>query len=205
MVALPTANPVTRPVADTVATRGALVDQVTVRPVSGWPVASLGVAVSCTVPPEARIAVAGATSTHATVACPAVTVSCAVPVLPSLAAVMVALPTPTPVTRPPLDTVATAALLLLQTTVRPLNGSPPPFLRSAASWTVAPTATLADAGVTSTDATGSGGTPARISSPMAAPFALGQVALMVLSPTDHSVSRSDGGVSPEGCSAVSRN
>src|SRR3989449_9930198 len=45
---------------------GLLLDHVTVRPDSGVPFASLGVATSCTVPPTVRLAVAGVTSTVAT-------------------------------------------------------------------------------------------------------------------------------------------
>ena len=46
IVAAPEALPVTRPLPLTIATAVALLDQVTVRPVSGLPFASLGVAVS---------------------------------------------------------------------------------------------------------------------------------------------------------------
>ncbi len=49
MVTGPAAFAVTRPFASTVATVALLVCQVTVRPVSGVPAASFGVAVSCTV------------------------------------------------------------------------------------------------------------------------------------------------------------
>src|SRR6266516_596928 len=51
IVAVPTTTPVTRPVALTLATLGALLPHVTVRPVSGLPFASRGVAVSCAVCP----------------------------------------------------------------------------------------------------------------------------------------------------------
>ena len=62
----PTTFAVTRPVASTVATVALLVVQVTVRPVSGVPAASFGVAVSWTVSPGCRLAVGGLTSTEAT-------------------------------------------------------------------------------------------------------------------------------------------
>ena len=53
-----------------------------------------------------------------------VTVTEAVPDLPSLVAVIVAVPAPTAVTVPVDDTVATALLLVVQTTVRPVRTAP---------------------------------------------------------------------------------
>ncbi len=49
IVAEPAATPVTSPVPLTVATPGALLAQAIARPLSGFPLASRGVAVSCTV------------------------------------------------------------------------------------------------------------------------------------------------------------
>ena len=72
----------------------------------------------------------------------------------SQVAVMVALPAATPVTRPLPFTVACAVLSLDQVTTRPVSGVPPPSLGVAVSWTVLPTLTLAGAGVTVTEATG---------------------------------------------------
>jgi hypothetical protein len=66
IVAEPTAMPVTRPLGYTTATDGVLLNQVTVRPVSTLPLASLIVAVSCAVCPAARFAEAGLTVTEAT-------------------------------------------------------------------------------------------------------------------------------------------
>jgi len=66
IVAEPSARPVTRPVGYTTATVGSLLRQVTVRPVSGLPLASFTVAVSCTVCPAVRFAEAGLTVTEAT-------------------------------------------------------------------------------------------------------------------------------------------
>ena len=54
----------------------------------------------------------------------AVTVTEAVPDLPSLVAVIVADPTATPVTRPVLETVAAAVLLELHTTTRSVTTVP---------------------------------------------------------------------------------
>src|SRR5690349_7189883 len=83
-----------------------------------------------------------------------VTVTTEVPVLVSQVAVMVAPPAPTPVTSPLPFTVACAVLSLDQVTTRPVSGVPPPSLGVAVSWTVLPTSTLAGAGVTVTEATG---------------------------------------------------
>jgi hypothetical protein len=52
------------------------------------------------------------------------TVTVAVPVLPSLVAVIVTVPTDTPVTAPPADTVAIAVLPELHVTGRPFSTTP---------------------------------------------------------------------------------
>src|ERR1051325_10144181 len=122
IVADPAAIPDTSPLPLTVATDVLLVDHVTVRPVSGLPFASFGVAVSCTVWPTPTLAEAGLTVTDATGTL--VTVIAAVPLLPSLAAVIVAEPAATPVTRPLPFTVATDVLLLVQVTTRPVRVLP---------------------------------------------------------------------------------
>jgi len=86
------------------------------------PRASFGVAVSCTVVPATRLAIAGVTVTEATGTF--VTVMAAVPLFPSLAAVIVAEPAATPLTNPLAETVAMAALLVAQVTTRPLRAVP---------------------------------------------------------------------------------
>src|SRR5688572_20056226 len=63
---VPAATPVTRPVAETVATAGVTLRQAIVRPVSTAPAASRSVAVSCWVAPGAIIAVGGVRVTEAT-------------------------------------------------------------------------------------------------------------------------------------------
>jgi hypothetical protein len=68
------------------------------------------------------LAVAGEIATEATGM--VVTVRAAVPLLPSLVAVMVAEPGTTPVTWPLGFTVATLVLLLVHDTVRPVNVLP---------------------------------------------------------------------------------
>src|SRR5256885_16656112 len=96
-VAEPGVTPETSPELLTVATEVLLLDQVTVRPESVLPPASLSVAVSCTVCPGWIESVAGLTDTVATGTW--VTVTDAVPLLPSLAAVIVADPGVTPETK----------------------------------------------------------------------------------------------------------
>src|SRR5436309_4840745 len=83
-----------------------------------------------------------------------VTVTSEVPVFPSQVAVMVAVPAATPLTSPLPFTVAAAVLSLDQVTTRPDSGVPPASFGVAVSWVVLPSATLAEAGVTVTEATG---------------------------------------------------
>src|SRR5437773_5040713 len=85
-----------------------------------------------------------------------VTVMAAVPLFPSLVALIVMEPGVTPLTRPLLLTVATAVLELDHVTVRPERGAPLASFGVAVSCTVWPACTDAVAGVTSTDATGTG-------------------------------------------------
>src|SRR5207244_6860660 len=69
MVAEPAATPLTSPLPLTVAADVLLLCQVTVRPTSGLPFASLGVAVSWTLLPAETVPDAGVTVTAATGAC----------------------------------------------------------------------------------------------------------------------------------------
>src|SRR5947209_14107317 len=151
IVAVPTACAVTSPVALTVATAWLALAHVMVRPESGLPLASRGVAVSCTAPPVWSVCDAGDTVTVATGT--GVTVMLAVPLLPSLVAVIVAEPAALPVTSPLALTVAIVVLLLAHVTTRPDSGVPLPSFGVATSCTVPLTGTLAVAGATSTDAT----------------------------------------------------
>src|SRR3989442_11871073 len=89
----------------------------------------------------------------------AVTVIAAVPLCPPVVAVIVTAPATTPVTSPLPLTVATALLLLAQLTV-PLSTLPTASLAVATSCTVCPTVTVAEAGLTVTDANGPGGSTA---------------------------------------------
>src|ERR1051326_2775633 len=152
IVAEPAATPVTRPLPFTVATDGLLLAQVTTRSGRVLPLASLGVAVSCVVWPCATRAEAGLTVTDATGTL--VTVIAAVPLLPSLVAVIVADPGAMPVTLPFTSATATDGLLLDHVTGRPDSGLPLASCGVAVSCTDCPAETVADAGVTLTDATG---------------------------------------------------
>src|SRR5437773_676317 len=122
MVAEPAVTPLTSPLPSALATAALLLDQVTTRPLSGFPLASFGVAVSCTVAPCCTLAGDGLTVTEATGT--AVTVMLEVPLLPSDVAVMVAEPAVTPLTSPLPPTVATDVLLLDHVTTRPVSALP---------------------------------------------------------------------------------
>ena len=142
----PAVTAVTSPFASTVATAGVPELHVTVRPVSEFPAASLGVATSCCVPPTEIFADGGVTvtvltgggGTGFTVITGVVTFGAA-----SLEAVIVAVPAPAAVTvtvaplevltELPALTVKTAALLETQFTVRPLRIAPAPSLGVAVS------------------------------------------------------------------------
>src|SRR2546421_1210629 len=159
ILADPATAPLTRPLELTVATAVLLLDHVIVRPVSALPLASFGVAASWSVLPAGTLPEAGLTVTDATGTC--TTVMAAVPLCPSLVAVIVAEPATLPVTSPLEVTVATDVLLLAHVTTRPDNGLPLPSLGVAVSCTVLPSCTEADAGVTVTEATGTGATVTR--------------------------------------------
>ena len=166
IVAVPAPTPVTSPLVLTVASPAALVTQATVRPVSTLPLASLSVALSCTDCPTVTLADAGLTTTVATAAGGGggggggdgrvVTVTAAIPLFPSLVAVIVAEPAATAVTKPLGDAAATAGLVDVQATMRPLSTLPAESVVAAASCTDPPTCTLAVAGLTTTDATAAG-------------------------------------------------
>src|SRR2546422_7478028 len=157
MVTAPATTPVTSPLLLTVAIVLSLDDQLIARPVKGLPLASRGVAVSCTVCPIATVPELGVTVTAATGA--TVTVTVAVPLWPSLVAVIVTGPPgPAPVTSPLPFTVAIVLSLDCQVMTRPVNGLPFASRGVAVSCTVCPTVRLAVPGVTVTEATGTVGT-----------------------------------------------
>src|SRR5437763_213903 len=103
-----------------------------------------------------------------------VTVTVAEPLVPPLAAAIVADPAATPVTRPLELTVATELLLLDHVIARPVRMLPLASLRIAVAWSVAPTATLVEARLTVTDATGT-----RVTVMVAAPLLPSLVAVLV--------------------------
>src|SRR3989475_391259 len=177
IVAVPATTPVTSPLVETLATVEALDAHVTVRPGSEFPTESCGVAVNWTVPPTARPGVAGFTATEATGTATAVTVTVAVPLFPSLVAVIIAPPTATPVTRPVADTVATPPLLVAHVTVRPLSGFPLASRSTAVSCAVPPMTTLGAPGLTLTAATA-----ATVTVTAAVPFFPSLVAVIVVVP-----------------------
>src|SRR5256886_17487789 len=97
-----------------------------------------------------------------------VTVMAAVPLCPSLVAVIVAVPATWPVTSPVALTVATLVLLDAHVTERPVSALPVASLGVAVNCSVAPTGTVAEPGVTLTDATG-GRTPGTGAAPVLPP------------------------------------
>jgi hypothetical protein len=153
-VAVPGVTPVTTPVVDTVATAVLLELHVTTRLVTTVPFRSLTVTESGVVLPVETLAVAGVTVTVPTGIGTMLTE--AVPDFPSLVAVIVAVPTVTPVTTPPLETVAIAVLLELHVTTRPVSTAPLASFSVAASAPVCPMMIELVAGETATVATGAG-------------------------------------------------
>jgi len=83
-----------------------------------------------------------------------VTVMADGPLCPSLVAVIVAEPATTPLTSPLELTVATELSLLDHVIVRPVSALPLASFGVAVSWSVLPTGTLPEAGLTVTEATG---------------------------------------------------
>src|SRR5205807_7903387 len=140
-----------RPVASTVATAGALLVQVTTRPARGLPLASCGVAESCSAPPSGSAPVPGLTATAAIGT--GTTVTTAAPLRPSLVAVMVALPGLSALTRPVASTSAAVGAVLAHVTDR-LRTGVPLAIGVAVSCSVAPTNAPGAVGLTVTALTG---------------------------------------------------
>jgi hypothetical protein len=149
MVALPAATPLTRPLALTVATAGAELVQVKVRPLSVLPAASFAVAASCTVAPAATLAVLGVMATDAVATVVLVTVARAEALLPLPEAVIWATPAFMPRTRPLELTVAIDVSELVHAIVTPVTGCALRLSAVAFSCDVAPTVTLNESGATS--------------------------------------------------------
>src|SRR2546426_8075183 len=85
------------------------------------------------------------------------TLIAAVPLTPSLVAVMVAVPAPRPRTSPLALTLATAGVPLVQVTVRPLSTFPALSFRVALSWRLTLRSRVAVAGLITTPATAAHG------------------------------------------------
>src|SRR5438876_11208536 len=115
--------------------------------------------------------------TRVTVAPTGVTVTLALPLLPSLVAVIVVDPAATPLTSPLPLTVATAVLPLAHVTIRPDSALPLASFGVAVSCWVCPGCRLTVAGLTVTDATG---TLATVTA--AVPLVLSLVAVIVVAP-----------------------
>ncbi len=158
MSAAPTALAVTIPMLSTVAMFGWR-EVHTIRASDRTsPSPSYALAANCTFEPSASsVSAEGEISTRATREDgEVVMVTCALPLFPSLAAVIVALPGATPVTSPLAETVAMSVSELDQVTGRPSRTLPPASLTSAVSWIVVPAGMLACAGDTLTEPTGVG-------------------------------------------------
>ena len=149
IVAVPSATPVTKPDASTVATSASLDSHENSAPATICPFTSNASAVSCSVAPRTIVSTDGDTSTEATGSGTRTTVTSAVPcALPELA-VIVAIPSATAVTRPEAFTVATELALLVQVTMAPAMTLEFWSRTSALSCTVAPNAaSSAMAGIT---------------------------------------------------------
>ena len=153
MVADPLASALTRPSTETDAMLGASLDHVIARPLKTFPEPSSVVAMSSEVVPTRRLAVGGETTTVATGTM--TTLIAAEPLCPSLVAVIVAEPAATPDTSPVPETVATAGASLDQVTTRPVRTLPVASHVVTVSCDTPPTGTLAAAGSSETDDTGS--------------------------------------------------
>jgi hypothetical protein len=182
IVAEPGATPVTTPALETVAAAVLLDVHDTVRSVTTVPFTSLTVAASVVVLPAMTLTVAGVTVTLPTGM--EVTVTVALPLLPSLVAVIVAEPAATPVTTPVAETVATPVLLDDQVTVRSSRVTPFASFTVATNGVVCPTVTLGVAGDTTTLPTGAGATVTVV-----LPLTFSLVAVMVAVPVATAVTR----------------
>jgi len=127
IVAVPIATAVTTPVCDTVAMPVLSEFHERGRPVRTFPLTSFNVATSVTVCPITTLGLGGASVMVFTGA--AVTDTVVDPLFPSLVAVIVACPAPTPVMRPADDTVAIAGALVAHVTTRFVTISPLTSLR----------------------------------------------------------------------------
>jgi hypothetical protein len=184
MVATPGETAMISPLAETVATPGASVLQSTVRLVSARPLESTSVAVAWVVCPEMIELAARERVMVATGAC--VTVSCALPLFPSVTAVavMVVVPTAIAVTTPCVSTVAMPVLLELHVTARPVR-TPPLASRVVSVACALPTAVI-EPGVRLTATVATGATETLMA---AVPLFPSLLAVIVVVPASTAVTR----------------
>src|SRR5665213_456355 len=150
------ATAVTRPLLDTVATKGCDEAQVTVRPLSGLPCPSFGCAEYCDTSPGWKASVGAVRVTAATGTSATVTVTFAAIV--SLVAETVVVPGATAVTSPLAETVATVGCDEAQVTVRPDNALPCASFGCAEYCEASPTSKASFGAVMATEETGTGTT-----------------------------------------------
>src|SRR5215213_5171878 len=179
MVAAPTANAVTTPLAETPATAASLDSHVTDRPTRTLPASSRRVGVKGTDWPTTSDCDSGETLTEPT---GALTVTVAVELFPSMVARTAMPPAPTPVTTPASLTVAIASSADANTATRPGSTLPAASSAAAASAPVSPMARPSVDGVTRTEATGAGATCAVV-----LPLTPSLVALTIASPSARAV------------------
>ena len=182
MFAVPSLTAVTSPVVDTVATPVLSELQAIVRPVNVLPPASRVTALACAV--STAVMELGASATVTEVTGTGVTVRVALPAMPSLVAVIVAVPVATAVTTPSLATVATLELSELQVTTRPVSTSLLVARVVAEAWVVSPAVSEDLSNETLTDATGT-----RVTVNAALPLTPSLVAVICTVPTPSVVTR----------------
>jgi hypothetical protein len=155
---LPPATAVTSPEPETVAIPASAELQLITRPVSTLLLASRVTADSCTDAPTCRLALPGDIDTDATgIGAGELTVRPEELNLPSLEALIIALPGPTALTLPVASTVATLTLELSQVITRPESGFPLESSSVALATAVCPTRSAEGLTVTNTIAMGVGG------------------------------------------------
>src|SRR5688572_27221066 len=175
----PSFTPRTRPELSTVAMSVLLLDHATCAEMT-FPRESYTVAVRRNEPLTSTSAVPGVTSTRLTDG--AFTTIVAVPLRPSLDAEIVAVPGPIAATIPVVVTVATSGRFDDHVTGRPLRACPDASRGCASSSTVCPTTSVAELGLTATDATGAGDTVTA-----ATPLLPSTVAVMTALPVETAV------------------
>jgi hypothetical protein len=143
MFAVPAATAVTKPADETVAAAVLELDHEIVRPDKVFPFASLSTAAACVVCPVVRLDELSVTVTEATGAGggggAVVLVTPALPIFPSLVALMVALPAASALTSPAADTEAMVGAELLHVIVRSVTTAPVESLTTAVACVVPPT------------------------------------------------------------------